>query len=108
LVLHDLHPDSLEQRVIRAIDSVAPRLLKGGATVEVTSLDTQTAAVTVTVTTPGSGCGSTAQALCDTVRQALDDAAPDATIDVTLAVDTTPTPMPVRLGRKPVGAAQGP
>jgi hypothetical protein len=42
------------------------------------------------------------------VRQALDDAAPDATIEVTLAVDTTPTPTPVRLGRKPVGATHGP
>jgi Fe-S cluster biogenesis protein NfuA len=105
LVLHDLHPDSLEQRVTRAVDSVATRLGKGGATVEVTSLDTQAA---VTVTALGGGCGSTGQALCDTVRQALDDAAPDAAIDVTLAVDMTPNPTPVRLGRKPVGATQGP
>jgi hypothetical protein len=108
LVLHDLHPDSLEHRVTRAIDSVAPRLRKGGAAIEVTSLDTRAATVTVTVTALGGGCGSTGQALCDTVRQALDDAAPDAAIDVTLSVDTTPTPTPVRLGRKPVGATQGP
>jgi Fe-S cluster biogenesis protein NfuA len=108
LVLHDLHPDSLEQRVARAIGSVAPLLGKGGATIEVAALDSDAATVTVTVTAPGSGCGSTGEVLCDTVRQALDDAAPDATIEVTLAVDPTPTPTPVRLGRKPVGVTQGP
>jgi Fe-S cluster biogenesis protein NfuA len=108
LVLHDLHPDSLEQRATRAIDSVAPLLRKGGASAEVTNLDTEAASVGVTVTAPGGGCGSTAEALCDTVRRALDDAAPDAAIEVTLAVDTTPAPTPVRLGRKPVGATQGP
>jgi Fe-S cluster biogenesis protein NfuA len=108
LVLHDLHPDSLEQRVTRAIASVAPLLSKGGAGVEVVTVDGEAAAVAVTVTAPGSGCGSTGDLLCDTVRQALDDAAPDATIEVTLAVDTAPAPTPVRLGRKPVGATRGP
>jgi Fe-S cluster biogenesis protein NfuA len=108
LVLHDLHPDSLEQRVHRALDSVAPKLAKGGASVEVTSLDGSSAEVVATVTAPSGGCGSTGETLCDAVRQALDDAAADATIEVRLSVDTTPAPTPVRLGRKPVGAAQSP
>jgi hypothetical protein len=60
-----------------------------------------------TVSAPGGGCGSTGEALCEVVRQELDDAAADATIEVRLAVDTTPVPTPVRLGRKPVGAAPG-
>ena len=79
LVLHGLHPDSLEQRVARAVGSVAPLVTKGGASIEVTALDSEAAAVSVTVTAPGSGCGSTGEVLCDTVRQALADAAPDAT-----------------------------
>jgi Fe-S cluster biogenesis protein NfuA len=108
LVLHDLHPDSLEERVARAVESVAPMAHKGGASVEVTSLDREAAAAIVTVTAPGGGCGSTGEALCDAVRQVLDDSAADATIEVRLAVDTTPPPTPVRLGRKPVGATQSP
>ena len=106
LVLHDLHPESLEQRAARALGSVSALVGKGGASVELTSVDREAGAVVATVTAPG--CGSTGEALCDAVRRALDDAAPDATVEVRLALDTAPAPTPVRLGRKPVDAAPGP
>ena len=126
LVLHDLHPESLEERVARALESVAPTLAKAGATVEVGDTgpdgasglgsadldrddrDAASASVTLTVTAPGGGCGSTGEALCGAVRDAVNDAAPDATVEVLLAVDTSPPSTPVRLGRKPVGAGQRP
>ncbi|HEX4245457.1 MAG TPA: hypothetical protein VHY77_07825 [Acidimicrobiales bacterium] len=106
LILHDLHPDSLEQRVERALGAVTPVLAKAGANVRLTSVDSRSSVVVATVSAPGGGCGS-GEALCDVVRQKLDDAAADATIEVRLAIDTTPAPTPVRLGRKPVGAAPG-
>lgn len=108
MVLHDLHPESLEERVGRAVEAVTPMLRKGGASVDVTHIDAEAARVLVTVTAQGSGCGSTGGALRDAVQEALNDAAPDADVEVKLAVDTTPTPTPVRLGRKPVVAGQAP
>ncbi|HEY6624143.1 MAG TPA: hypothetical protein VIX85_09945 [Acidimicrobiales bacterium] len=119
LVLHDLHPESLEQRVARALESVSPMLAKAGATVEVGEIgltrlglgddrDAPSPRVTLTVTAPGGGCGSTGEALRDAVGDAVSGAAADATVEVLLAVDNSPPSTPVRLGRKPVGAAQGP
>ncbi len=121
LVLHDLHPESLEQRVARALEAVTPTLAKAGASVKVDDVgpnglgltgvegddrDAASAHVTLTVTARGGGCGSTGEAVCNAVRDAVGDAAPDATVEVVLAVDPSPS-TPVRLGRKPVGAAQG-
>jgi hypothetical protein len=123
LVLHDLHPESLEQRVARALQSVSPMLAKAGASVEVAEIgltrlgladveggdrDAPSPRVTLTVTAPGGGCGSTGEALRDAVGEAVSGAAADATVEVLLAVDNAPPSTPVRLGRKPVGAAQGP
>lgn len=107
LVLHDLHPEPLEQRVAGAVEAVTPMLAKGGGSVEVTHLDHEVATVSLTVSAPGAGCGS--GALVDAVRQAVDDAAPDAQVEVSLAADDpAPTLTPVRLGRKPVAAGSAP
>ncbi|MGH9076735.1 MAG: NifU family protein [Acidimicrobiales bacterium] len=108
MVLHDLHPEPLETRVGRAVASLAPRLGKGDARVEVTSIDPDASSVVLTVTAPGGGCGSTGTAVQETVRQAVADAAPDADVEVRLAADLTPAPTPVRLGRKPVAASHAP
>lgn len=107
LALHDLHPEPLEQRVAGAVEAVTPMLAKGGGSVEVTHLDPEAATVALTVSAPGAGCGS--GALVDAVRQAVDDVAPDAEVEVSLAADDpAPTLTPVRLGRKPVAAGSAP
>jgi len=105
LVLHDLHPEPLEQRVAGAVEVVTPVLTKAGGSVEVTQLDPEAGAVTLMVTAPGGGCGP--GALVEAVREAVGDAAPDAEIEVMLA-DPAPTLTPVRLGRKPVAAGSVP
>lgn len=107
LVLHDLHPEGLAQRVAGALDAVDAPLGKGGASAQVTHLDAEAAAVLVTVTAPGGASGSTAETLRDLVATAVNGAAPDA--DVTVRVETDPagSSTPVRLVRKPAGAVGG-
>ena len=101
LLLHDLHPDGLEQRIARALRSVEGTLSKGGAQARVSQVDATAGQVQVTVTVPGGGCGSTADAVRQTVTDVLVNAAPDA--DVTVRVESEPAPVstPVRLGSKP-------
>lgn len=72
LVLHGLHPASVEQRVTRALDDVGLQL--GGA-VELTGIDEGVAHVRVTV----SGCSSSSQALLSSVADAVLAAAPELT-----------------------------
>lgn len=108
MVLHDLHPEPLGQRVAAAVEAVTPRLRTAEAAVEITHLDPEAGTVTMTVTATGSGCGSAAGPLADAVRQAVGDAAPDAEVEVRVVTDPGPTVTPVRLGRKPVVAGQAP
>jgi hypothetical protein len=101
LLLHDLHPDGLDQRVTRALGSVEGTLKKGGAQARLTHLDANTGHVEVTVTVPGGGCGSTADALRQVVTDVLTAAAPDADVSVRVDSDPVPPSTPVRLGTKP-------
>ncbi|MHB1535168.1 MAG: NifU family protein [Acidimicrobiales bacterium] len=107
LLLHDLHPEDLATRAARAVEAVAAKVREAGAEVELTAVDPGTAAVSVTVTSGGAGCGSTAKTLRETVTQALVDAVPDA-VSLDIRVDTPAEPTPIRLGRKPARAGIGP
>ena len=84
LLLHDLHPDSLEVRVLRAIDNLQPRLQKRGATLELISADED--AVRVRVTANGESHGPVGPA----VEQAIRNAAPEAAQVVIEEVGTAP------------------
>lgn len=73
LLLHDLHPVSLEERVGRALEDVRPLLESHGRRVECLGLEDGIARVRV----EGGGCPSTGARLTGAVEQALLEAAPD-------------------------------
>ena len=79
LILHDLHPDTFEARVQRAVDRVRPLLAKRSASLEVLSVGE--GRVHMRVESNGHGCGSAGQDASALVRDALFETAPDA-VDV--------------------------
>jgi Fe-S cluster biogenesis protein NfuA len=83
LVVHGLHPQSLEARVQRALDSVRPYLGQHGGDVELLDVDGDAGAVHLRLLGSCDGCPSSAVTLRDAVERAIVDAAPEiATIDV--------------------------
>src|SRR5271169_5898856 len=75
LVLYGLHPDSLEDRVNKAVERLASKLQREGAVVQLLSIED--GAVRVQVTPGEHSCGSTTKALRSTVEDAIYEAAPD-------------------------------
>ncbi len=75
LVLYGVHPVSLEDRVARAIENVRPQLRKHGGSVELIAI--ADAVVRVKIQSSGHGCGSSVEALKNTVEQAILEAAPE-------------------------------
>lgn len=109
LLLHDLHPVPLEERVNRALASVRPYLGTHGGNVELLAL---TGAGVAKLRLQGSchGCASSAVTLKLAIEQALAEAAPDlAGIEVEGVVDEKPRAMPAgfiplqAVGPKPNG-----
>jgi Fe-S cluster biogenesis protein NfuA len=101
LVAHGLHPDDVETRVERALESVRPFLTEHDASVE---LDLHAAAVHLRLSDAGDGCGSSGVTLQLTVETAVIEAAPEiVTIDVDRPAPKPP-PVPVTLGRKVANA----
>lgn len=90
LLLHGLHPEDLETRVLRALDQVRPYLQSHGGNVELLGV----ADGTVHLRLHGScqGCPSSLATLQSTIEKAIYDAAPDvAAIEVAgLAEPATP------------------
>jgi hypothetical protein len=76
LLLHDLHPVEIEQRVRWALDDLAPRLREQGAWVEPVAVGPE--AVRVRLVRGSGACASTGAGLAAAVEAALLDAAPDA------------------------------
>jgi Fe-S cluster biogenesis protein NfuA/nitrite reductase/ring-hydroxylating ferredoxin subunit len=111
LVLHDLHPLSLEDRVRRALESVRPYLGSHGGDVEVLAIDGDEGVVSLRLLGSCDGCSSSSVTLELAVQAAIEEAAPEITrIDVEDAEDTvepatgTGTITPISLGRKPHAA----
>jgi hypothetical protein len=77
LLLYSLHPDDLETRVVRALDSVRARLRKFDSRVELVSL--HDGAVQVRLHTSGHARGSTIKDLRSIVEAGIYDLAPDLT-----------------------------
>lgn len=75
LVLYGLHPLDFEDRVGRAIEKLAPRVLKSGGALEL--LDVKANVVRVHVQLNGHSCGSTGKTLKAMVEDAIYEAAPD-------------------------------
>ncbi|MEY9928764.1 hypothetical protein ABH926_003403 [Catenulispora sp. GP43] len=82
LLVHGLHPDSVEQRVARALDELRPQLERHEVGVEADA--SQGGTVLLRVTGAG-GCASTSEALVGSIRAAVEDAAPDAVVKVETA-----------------------
>jgi len=75
LLLYSLHPDTLETRVVRALNGLRPRLRKFDSRVELVSI--HEAAVQVRLHTSGHPRGSTIKDLRAIVEGAIYDLAPD-------------------------------
>lgn len=77
LLLYSLHPDDMETRVLKALDTAGTRLRKFDAQVELVSI--QDGAIQVRLLTSGHACGSTTKNLQAIVEECIYDLAPDLT-----------------------------
>jgi Fe-S cluster biogenesis protein NfuA/nitrite reductase/ring-hydroxylating ferredoxin subunit len=75
LLIHDLHPVSLEQRVQQALDSVRPYMESHGGNVELLSLERGVARINLQGSC--SDCSASSVTLELAIKQALEEAAPD-------------------------------
>ena len=75
LVLYGLHPETLETRLIQAVNRLEPQLRRDGATIELSGI--REGAVRIRVTPGAHTCGSTTSALRAAVEDAVFEAAPD-------------------------------
>jgi Fe-S cluster biogenesis protein NfuA/nitrite reductase/ring-hydroxylating ferredoxin subunit len=75
LLIHDLHPVPLEQRVQNALDSVRPYMESHGGNVELLSLEHGVARIHLRGSC--SDCSASAVTLELAIKQALEEAAPD-------------------------------
>jgi Fe-S cluster biogenesis protein NfuA len=75
LVLHDLHPDSVETRVSRAIDRVRPELDTNGA--ELTLVEVRDGVARLRLEGSGNGHGSAAKTTKRSLERAIEAAAPE-------------------------------
>jgi Fe-S cluster biogenesis protein NfuA len=77
LVLHGLHPEDIETRVVKSVDRIRPQLRKQGCEVEF--VGARDGAIRLRVETGAHACGSTAKTVQATLEGAMYDAAPDLT-----------------------------
>lgn len=75
LILYGLHPEDIETRIVKAVDSIRPKLRKQGCEVEL--LDARDGAIHLRVETGSHACGSTAKSVQASLEAAVYDAAPD-------------------------------
>jgi Fe-S cluster biogenesis protein NfuA len=102
LLLHDLHPRSLDERVESALDRVRPLLAQHGGDVALVEVDAASAAVRIRLLGSCDGCPSSSVTLRSAVERAILDAAPEL---VAIDVDEPSVAAPkvsVRLGTKPL------
>jgi Fe-S cluster biogenesis protein NfuA/nitrite reductase/ring-hydroxylating ferredoxin subunit len=108
LVLHDLHPVDLDDRVRRAVESVRPYLGSHGGDVAIVGIDGDEGVVTLQMLGSCDGCASSSVTLELAVQRAIEEAAPEVVrIDVVggAAGGGGSLATPVTLGRKPDHAA---
>jgi Fe-S cluster biogenesis protein NfuA len=102
LLVHGLHPDSLDQRVEAALVSVRPFLAQHGGDVELLGIDEAVGAVKLRLLGSCDGCPSSASTLKGAVEVAIVEAAPEI---VRIVVEEPAVPgvsVPVSLGAKPM------
>jgi Fe-S cluster biogenesis protein NfuA len=100
LLVHGLHPDSLETRVERALEQVRPLLGGHGGDVELLEIDGRAGTVHLRLLGSCDGCPSSGITLQTAVERAITEAAPEiVVIDVD---DPASLPAPVLLKTKPI------
>ena len=88
LILYGLHPDGIQDRVVKAVERMRPRLRKQGCEVE--AIDVNDGLVRLRVETGSHTCGSTAKTLQTTLEGVIYDAAPDMTALVIEGLEDKP------------------
>ncbi len=92
LIIHGLHPESMETRVARALDSVRPYLGSHGGDVELLDISPE-GVVRLKLLGTCQGCPSSSVTLKFAVEEAIETAAPEVTaIDVVEAEKQAATP----------------
>ena len=107
LLIHDLYPVALHERVLEALDTVRPYMESHGGNVELVSLDDGVARLAL----QGScnGCSASRATLEQAIEQALAEHAPDlAGLEVTGVVDAIPAPGAPPPTPAPVGGCELP
>jgi Fe-S cluster biogenesis protein NfuA len=79
LLLHDLHPEDMETRVLRTLSRIRPNLQSQSADAELLGIDNGTVRLRIHGTIAGGCHSSSAAALKSEVEEAIYQAAPDAT-----------------------------
>jgi Fe-S cluster biogenesis protein NfuA len=95
LILYGLHPVDVEERVIRALDKLRPRLRAHEGAVHL--LGVQDGVVRLRVEANGHGCGSTGQALKEMVESAVYQGAPDVVSLIIEGADEKPGFVPLEM-----------
>jgi len=91
LLIHDLYPVGLHERVVEALDTVRPYMESHGGNVELVSLDDGVARLALRGSC--NGCSASRATLEQAIEQALAEHAPDlAGLEVTGVVDAIPDP----------------
>jgi Fe-S cluster biogenesis protein NfuA len=73
LLLHDVHPVPVEERIRQALSALEPQLAKHQGSAELIAIDDVTVRLIIDVT----GCGSTKKAMATAVEDAIRRAAPE-------------------------------
>ena len=101
LLVHGLHPDPVDSRVERALDSVRPFLAQHGGDVEMLGIDPELGAVKLRLLGSCDGCPSSALTLQGAVETAIREAAPEIIHIVVEEPTKDPVLVPISLGSKP-------
>lgn len=77
LLLHDLHPLTLEQRVDAALEAVRPYLGSHAGGVTLTGIDAEAGVVTLQLEGSCDGCGASAETVRNAIEQSVKEFAPE-------------------------------
>ena len=100
LLLHDLHPLPVADRVRRAIEAVLPQLGAHAGRVDFESVDDQ-GVIHLSLEPGGHGCGSSSGAVQEAIEQAVAAAAPEAAgVDIEVITAAPELPL-LQITRRP-------
>jgi len=103
LLVHDLHPLDADDRINRALEAVRSQLGSHAGVIEYLGIDDQ-GVVGLRLTASGHGCGSSSDAVAQSLQEAVTEAAPEVA-GVHLEEVAAPAEVPLlQIMRRPAGA----